>query len=486
VRLRQGAWIAALVLAVPAWAHVRGVRADRALVRWLDEGSAALAAGDLVRADVLMERHLVHVARALEPGDARVWYQIGVQHARRGRRPAAAEALRTALRLDPGMTEARLDLATVQEIEERPQDAAVTLEEARRQDPTRFDVALRLGHLALGDEPVPGEPGADLDIETVLRRYNEAQRIDPTQPANLVAQARVARRLGDLAGAGIALRAAQRQLGGDLPTLPAELLQESFRLAELEGTDEAVACGILTWALRRRPTSAGRILREAERFLALGREREEATKAAVDPDVLGAGGRLDLSDAQRAYDAAARRLAALLLSGLESPAPHLAAARQDAEARLWRRALARYRALLAWTQVDPGAGEHDLPVLLEALARRGDLLVEAAQVAQRVDARLARTYFTRGHALIGAELLAAGEIEHALRLLKGVVEDDPDAAELRLAYARALARHGDLDDAERQLLTALAQDPHLREAAAATTDLVSLRDRPRVRAALAR
>ena len=484
VRTRQAAWGLSLLALVGTWAAWRGARADHAVLAWRVEHVEPLRAGDTRRLDVLLERHILDTALALDPDDARGWYERGVQDARQGRRPAAAEAFRAALARDPGMTEARLDLATIFEIEDRRDDAVAVLEEARRMDPTRFDVALRLGHLALGPEPVPGEDDGQIDLETVLRRYNEAQRIDPRPIANIVARARWSRRNGDLYGAAAALAEAKSAAGGDLRSLPAEVLFESFRLAEREGAAEPVSVGILTWALRQRPSQAGTWKAEAERFLGVAREREATAKAALAPDEVLAGGGLDLANAQRAYRAATLRLAALLLAGLDDPARELAVAREDAEAGRWREALARYRALLAWTHLGPSDGE--LPVMLAAVAQRGDLLLEAAKVASRVDGALARTYYARGHALLGAELLASDEVEHAKRLLERAVEDDPEAASVRLAYARALVRAGQLDDAERHLLTALAQDPSLREAAATTQDLVPLRDRPRVRAALAR
>ncbi len=494
IRQRRVAWGLALVAGVTSWSAVRVARADRAYVRWLDEGGAALARGDLARADVLLDRHLVHGALALDPNDARAWYQRGVQDARRDRRPAAAEAFRAALRRDPGITEARLDLATLWEIEGRPADAIAVLQTARRFDPRRHDVALRLGHLALGVEPLPGEEDGAFDIETVLRRYNEAADIDPAPLSNVVARARVARRLGDARGAAEALAEARSRVGADPSRYPAELLFESFRKAEWEGAHEGVATGILVWGLRQRPTQAGAWRAEAERFLAMGRDRERAAKEALDADAVRTGRKLDLAPAERAYRAATLRLAALLLAGLADPGAELAAARDEADrvARRepnspasWRATLVRYRALLAWVHLGD-ARDEELPVLLEAIAQRGDLLIEAAQVAQRVDASLARTWYALGHALLGAELLDAGELEHARRLLGRAVEDDPEAAGVRYAFARALARTNELDEAARHLVTALAQDSTLRVHAAVERDFDALRDRPRVRAALER
>ena len=55
------------------------------------------------------------------------------------------------------LTEARLDIAQTLATDGDPDAARAVLEEALAHDPTRFDLRLRLGHLAIGPEPVPGE-----------------------------------------------------------------------------------------------------------------------------------------------------------------------------------------------------------------------------------------------------------------------------------------------------------------------------------------
>ena len=107
------------------------------------------------------------------------------------------------------MTEARLDLAELDRISGDPDAARARLEAAREVDPTRFDLPLRLGHLALGEEPVPGDPappGANL-VEA-LRHYNEAHALAPGRFEYDVALSRLARRRGDLSGAAEAVHRA--------------------------------------------------------------------------------------------------------------------------------------------------------------------------------------------------------------------------------------------------------------------------------------
>lgn len=482
-RIRQAAWLAVPLALGFVWAHERLRRADRAYVLYLAEAGAALVRGDAHRADGALRSRLLHGTLEWNARDARAWFQAGVQHARMNRRFEAGEAFRTAVRHDRGMTEARLDLATLHESAGRHEDAETVLAEARLDDPTRFDVALRRGHLALGPEPVPGDEAMPFNLERVLQRYNEARRISPAATANEVALARVERRLGRLDLAAAALRKALERAGGRLETAPAELLLESFRLAELErGTTELVQSGILVLALTKRPTLAIAIAAEGERFLELATEREAAAKTDLGLGDLESGAlAMKLGPADRAYKAATLRLAAVLLAGFGDPAAEHQAARADADARQFRRSLARYRALLAWTHLDAAASA-DLPLRLEAIARRGDVLLEAAAVARRVDGALARTYAARGHALIGAEMLARNETGQAIRLLKLVLEEDGSLAEVRLALAEAHAREGDHDDAERHLLAALAADPQLLAVARSRPAFEPLRTRRRIAA----
>ena len=270
---RRLAWLAAVPLAIGCFASVRNAQADAAYVRWLRGAEVALQRGDALAMDALAHDELATRGIDRRHDDARIWYQLGVHHAQRGRSLAAQKALRKAIAYDRSMTEARLDLATLYEMDDRIDDARDALTEAARVDPTRFDIRLRLGHLALGREPIPGDPYPPPPVETVLAHYNNARALNPASFSHDVADAKLARWLGDLPRAGAALRRASERAGGAVNALPTEILLESFRLAELEmlnandgaRASEADVVGILALACRRRPSLAALLRREAER-----------------------------------------------------------------------------------------------------------------------------------------------------------------------------------------------------------------------------
>ncbi|MDF1701135.1 MAG: hypothetical protein P1V36_08255, partial [Planctomycetota bacterium] len=237
---------------------------------------------------------------------------------------------------------------------------------------------------------------------------------------------------------------------------------------------------ILMQALARNPAPALRYRAQADRFLEEGSRRvaRSLARAGDDPRAL------DLRTATRAFDAAAVRFVALLYVGLEDPEVILTRARADAEAGRFRRALALYRGLLAWTlppkegaEVDPLRGD----ARLESIARQGNLLIEAAKVAQRVDAPLARFYRTQGQLRIGVELLEKGKTDMARMKLQSAVEADPDLADGQLALARAYARLEEGNRAEFHLLEALRLKPGLKARALATPDLKTVRRRAKVK-----
>jgi len=470
--------------------------ADRALMRYrhviagnISVQEAALAA----------RQHLVEGALRWRPDTPEALYRLAVYQASTKQYPTARRTYRKALAADPAMTEARLDLAQVYVLEGRPKDARSVLDEALRRDPTRYDIPRRIMELLLGPEPVPGDAPLSPDrLEAthwlhVVDWMNRARELAPERFENLVDEARFARRRAadksGLSRAGAWLRKALQAAPGGPQGPPAEVLIESFRLAEAEHTLSGLFySSILTGALKKNPRPARRLAAEAERFLDIGQERQEAALERAQGDPAD----LDMAAANRAFNAAAVRLTALLYADQLGPDETLKAARVDKEARRFRRALARYRSLLAWT-LPPKEGEPEDPLqgprALEVLARQGDLLLEAASVAHRVDRALALFYRLRGQLLIGVELLETrplkkDRLRNARRKFEGVIESDPDQADAHYGLARTLTLLGDDEEAEAALLEALRQRPGLGPRAVSEPDLALLRRRPAVKARL--
>lgn len=469
-----------------AFVLAKDALADRALMRYRHA----------IRGDVSPEQAERAARLYLEQG-ALVWradhpealYRLGVHQANTLRYEAARTTFRTALRVDPGMTEARLDLAQAYALEGRPEDARTVLKEAVRRDPTRYAVARRMQELALGPEPVPGDPPAGLDEIEVLRWMNTARSLAPGRFENQLDEARFERRRATTASgltrAGALVREALAKAPGDPQDPPAEVLIESFRLAEVEGgSSDLFKASILLGALLKNPRPARRFEAEAERFLREGAKRE----AAALEDAQGVAVAADMRAADRAFRAAAVRFTALLYADRLDPVVFLARAKADKEQKLWRSALARYRSLLAWTlppqQGAQTVGELQGPLRLEALAKQGDLLLEAASVAHHTDKLLAAFYRTRGQLRIGLELLEKRQPAMAIIRFRSALETDPNLADAHFGLSRGLAQRGAEAEAERALLEALRLKPELKGPALSEPDLHTLRERTAIRTRL--
>lgn len=453
-------------------------------------------------------RLLDNRALRFDPTHPEALRQRGLVFANDGEWGHAREMLRASLETDPGRTEAYLDLAKTYEEEGRLDDARSALEDARRRDPTRVEVALRLGHLALGPEPVPGDASEDRNWIPVLKAYNVVEQLAPDRFELRVARARLARRMRKDASAlteadvllqeasasfaHLADKAAPNQALATLLASPAEVQIEAFRIAEAMGRPDAVSAAFLAAAVSRDLSSARDIEREAYRFMELGAEREDEARALV-PSRAGdlSRERFDrireaFEPAERAFDAAALRFAALLQAGRADGPALLALARADGKSRRFRASLARYRALLAWTG---GFGDPAAPGASKHRRWRAELLNEAAAIASRVDGDRSRLYYTQGYTLEAVLALAENEKgsvkraeQHILRALK----HGPRDGNALLTHARILCRLGRLDEAVSALDHAIRERPALRTVARRHFDLAPIADRPEVVDLLAR
>jgi Flp pilus assembly protein TadD len=135
------------------------------------------------------------------------------------------------------------------------------------------------------------------------------------------------------------------------------------------------------------------------------------------------------------------------------------AATDAAEGR-HRRALTRYRALLA----TPSG------------ARDADLVLEAAKSARRVDSAEWRSLSAWGHELLGDEMLAKGDLPAALREYRAAVDRAPRDASAHVGLARAHARLGATAEARAALRRAVSLDARVASEARADPDLAPLLD----------
>lgn len=465
--------------------------ADLHLQRYVNE-RATRAVARAAGADVTpLEADDLEQALRYREDDAEAHYQLGVHEAGEGHHVEAREAFRRAFELDPGKTEARLDLAQTLKLDGRIDDAKAVLLEATRRDPTRFDTWMRLGHLEIGPEPVPGDPPpADVDWVTALKRYNTAHELAPGRFEYEVALARMERRKAtsreDLVGVDVRLEEAAAAFAPEAATpleklaaSPAELIVEAFRVAEAMGAGDAFTNAVLRLALKKDPDVAIAMGREVDRLLAEAQRREDEARAraaeTLDPRVF--------APADRAFGAATVRLAALLEEGAADMIETLELARAEKERKRYRMSLARYRGLLAATQ-GPNAADMMEGDPNAGLRWRSELLREAAVVATKVDAAKARDYWARAFTLNGMLHLNEGDADKALTTLRRALDYNDAFADTHFQLARTYARRSELDDASKALLRAIELGPHWKDPARVEPDFVALRDRPEIRRAL--
>ena len=460
----------------------------------------AVSQGDAqLRMEAAATRLLDRKALRYDPTHPEALRQRGVVFADAGEWGRAREMLRQSLETDPGRTEAYLDLAKTYEEEGRLADARSALEDARRRDPTRVEVALRLGHLTLGSEPIPGDPVEDRSWVPAIRAYNAVEQLAPERFELKVARARLARRMrktaegltkADIllqqASAPYAELAPKRLKGtplGALAAAPPEVAVEAFRVAEAMGQDQAVSAGLLKLALQRDLTTARAIEREAYRFLEIAGDREDAARAKVPSDAGDLNRekfdeiRRAFEPAERAFDAAALRFAALLQAGRADGPATLALARQDGKSRRFRASLARYRALLAWTG---GFGDASAPGVSKHRRWRAELFNEAGAIASRVDGDRSRLYYTQGYTLEAVIALNENDAKLAEKHIGRALKHGPRDGNMLLTQARIHCRLGRLDEAAEALHHALRERPDLVAAARRHFDLAPILDRPDV------
>ncbi len=423
---------------------------DRALAAWIrDHGAETVDPSTRDAANALLRRALHESRGDVHPA---LLYRAATGLATEERFDEAWTYLDRLLVVDPGATEARLDMAEIHRLRGRREDARDVLLRARELDPTRFDVPLRLGHLLLGEEAPPGVPAPPADPTAVLRHYDEAIALGPTRFEGPVALARFYRRMGDL-------DAARRELGRAkaLGGLRGEVLLESFRLAEAERAAPADATAILALALAASPSLAGEVDREALRLLDAGdAEEKRALEAAA-----AARSGVDFGPADALFAAALLRRTAIVVAGLAPKSAWYVEARSGAAKGLHRRAVATWRALLA----DPFAAESP------------ELAFSASKSAARFDAALSEALSARGRVLQGFEELRVDDRAAAERDFRAALGKVEGLAAAHYGLACVLARAGREAEAVTALSRAVELDRNALARAQDEPDLAVVRTR---------
>lgn len=434
------AWFALATWTLP-------LAADRALVGWIaTRGADALDPARAPAAHAALRERARRARGDLHPP---MLYRIAAGLAAEGRTDDAWTVYDRLLALDPGATEARLDVAELHRRDGRDDDALDVLRRARACDPTRFDVPLRMGHLTLGEEPLPGSPNDVADPVAALRLYDEAIALAPARFEGPAALARFHRRMGDLPTARRELARA-RALGG----LTGETLLESFRISEAEGADPGASTAILSLALAASPSLAADVDRETRALLDAGDAEETRALEAAAKALSGA----DMSRTDAHYAAAVVRRAAVVAAGLASKPALTDEAGGDAARGRHRRAVATYRALLA----DPFG--HEDPRVAFA----------AASSAARFDAALSDAFSARGRTLQGFEELSLAQLAPAERDFRAAIAKTPALAAAHYGLARTLALGGDEAAAAAALARAIELEPAARARAEREPGLASV------------
>ena len=307
-----------------AW---RVLRADASFVRYTERAGVALQAGAVSEIDKLAEDDLVHGVLQRDPTDARAllptrraaWAPRPLPLGRRVLPPRH----RARSRHDGGAPGSRHDLRVGGPARRTHETSCAKLGgRTRRATTSRYASAiLRSAQSRRPRTPRPGprRPQRRTSIWSVCWRATTSRNSSGTIPPTTWPTRASRDAWGTSRQRGQHSAKRSSVVGGRIDAAPAELLLESFRLAEAEakGGDAHDVVGILTMALLRRPTLAARIRKEAQSLLALGAAREREAKSKVDlrsPDSLVT--KLDTRGAAVAFNAASLRVAALLLSGM--------------------------------------------------------------------------------------------------------------------------------------------------------------------------
>jgi putative PEP-CTERM system TPR-repeat lipoprotein len=488
---------------------------------------AALAQGDTAAAEAEMNR-IGPEARKGETGGV----LDGTLLTMRMDLPAARAAFEGALRQNPNSNPARLGLARLAFLEDKPEEAERLLGDVLKQEPGHLEAAAQLTNAASGNGPRaaaaramleqvqaahPAEPLLAMALSTVLLNAKEPGRAvavlntEPLQGKGGVAMALARSRAHAAAGEWKQAEEASRLALAEAPASAAARRQLAGLL--VRNGDPKGAEALIRLGLREAPGDATLqqtligLLREAQGpEAAMEAARQLAARPDARPASLVLPGDLLLAGKQpqkaaEAYAAAAKEAPSATLVLREATAWR-AAGQQDKAAAAVQAWLARTPedtgALLLLSQLDMQAGrmdkaEQNLTKLVSLKPRDVVALNNLAwltgqrggkEALSKAEGLAERAYYLSPNQetadTLGWILARNGQAARAVPLLRraaalrGTAQPDPAAA-YRLAYA--LNATGARDEALAVLTPALAGEQSFPERAEASRLLASLRGR---------
>ncbi|HXE74572.1 MAG TPA: tetratricopeptide repeat protein [Candidatus Xenobia bacterium] len=442
----------------------------------VERGLRALAANQLEEAEVAFS-----AAARLEPGDARLRYELGEVLARRGKPADAIAQLRRAIALAPNEPQAYARLAVLQAQLQRFHDAQETLTALERARPDYAETHFLRGRIA---EEEGDHARAEAHLRHYLRlkpqdvvglgelgvallaqeKYDEAeplfQQVLARRPESGVAHYNLGllgNRRGEHEKARAHLEAAARllpedagvqyQLGTSLARL-GELAkaEEALRKAVALAPDNLEALYALGTLLSRmgRSKEGSALLTEHERRSAAALDHRQRARrvAAFHNDVR------QLLEQDRLEDADAKLREILALD----PANDLAYYRRGQILFLRR----EYQAALASAQAASERKRFEPAYhFLEALC--WERLGQDDKAAAAYERVIGLADYADAYAALARLAVKHGETERALAHLRRAVELEPADVELRLALADVLEKTGNLEEARKQRAEAEAR-----------------------------
>jgi tetratricopeptide (TPR) repeat protein len=418
---------------------------------YLERGRSYLEQGNLDKARVEVRNAL-----QISPNDAEARYQNGVVSERLGNASQAAQFYRSALESDAGHVSARTRLARLYVLAASPDEALAALEPGLKSHP---------------DDPgfltVKASALSRRDPTGALPIAQEAYARAPTDPDTIAV-------LAGIQNANGHAEVAQQVLERGVRDLPRNVDLRLALAQQYESHEQTAAAeAVLKALVNLEPAQPQHALRLVNYYNQHGRasDAEAALRAATERHP--GDDRLELALVEQLARASGEPAARAELARVITARPKayglrsVLALREEAAGERTE-AIRDYESLIrdgARTPVAAGA-----KVSLAALRARGGENAEARRLVNEVIAENARD---GGALALRAELeVAAGDPKSAIVDLRAVLRDEPNAAPLLRALARAHLRNREVDLAEEALRRAATENPDDRGARFDLTELL--------------